>query len=225
MPGQTGFGRLLKGVRLTVAAVTLLGWASALAADAVPAPGARELLRERLQNVERDSASWQALLADGKARAEFCARCHGADGNSKTPLVPNLASQNPYYLLDQIERFADGRRKDFIMSPLARQYSREDKVIVSLYYASQPARAQEADPALVARGAALYGQTCLACHGQGARGSDLYARLAGQHPAYLKLRLTAFQQQSGQNSPMAEIAKGLTEAQMTQLSVYLSSLP
>jgi len=214
------------GLCVTTAAILLLSGMPSRAADPVAPPATREMLRQRIQGVDRDSPAWQAQLEKGKARIEFCARCHGDDGISKTPLVPNLAGQNPYYLLEQIERFADGRRKDFIMSPLARQYSREDKVIVSIYYASLPARAQGADPALVARGATLYGQQCLACHGQDARGSDLYARLAGQHPAYIRQRLTAFQQQNrSASSPMTEIARGLSDEQVGQLTAYLSSLP
>ncbi len=215
---------------------TACGWISALlcltllsparAAESAPAASARELLSARQLQVERDSSAWNALLADGKARTEFCARCHGEDGISKEPLVPNLAGQSAQYLLDQIERFADGRRKDFIMSPLARQYSREDRAVVALYYASMSSRAQGADPAQVAQGAALYGQRCIACHGPGAHGSDQYARMSGQHPAYLRRRLEGFQAVSGAaQSPMTAIARALNEPQIEQLTAYLSSLP
>ncbi len=80
----------------------------------------RQELASLLALKEREPAAWQALLAEGKEHAFFCARCHGEDGNSVMALVPNLAGQNPYYLLEQIEKFADGRREDYIMSPLAR---------------------------------------------------------------------------------------------------------
>lgn len=196
------------------------------AAEPAPSASARELLSARLLQLGQDSSAWQALLADGKVRTEFCARCHGEDGNSKEPLVPNLAGQNAQYLLDQVERFADGRRKDYIMSPLARQYSREDRVVVAIYYARMNSRAPGADPARVAQGAALYGQRCIACHGPGARGSDQFARLAGQHPAYLRRRLEGFQAASGASlSPMTDIARALNDRQVEQLATYLSSLP
>jgi len=198
----------------------------ARAAEPAPSASARQLLSARLLQVGRDSSAWNALLADGKARTEFCARCHGEDGYSKEPLVPNLAGQNAQYLLDQIERFADGRRKDYIMSPLARQYSREDRVVVAAYYSSMSSRGQDADPTQVAQGAALYGQRCIACHGPGAHGSDQYARLAGQHPAYLQRRLEGFQAASGaSHSPMSAIARALNEPQIEKLTAYLSSLP
>lgn len=204
----------------------LLLLSPARAAEPAPSESARELLSTRLLHAKRDISAWNMLLADGKARTEFCARCHGEDGISKEPLVPNLAGQNAQYLLDQIERFADGRRKDFIMSPLARQYSREDRVVVALYYASMSGREQGADPAQAAQGATLYVQRCIACHGPGAHGSDQIARLAGQHPAYLQRRLEGFQAATGASlSPMTEIARALNDRQMEQLTAYLSSLP
>lgn len=207
--------------------VFLLGTAlPAPAADPAPPRGAQELLAIRLQAVERDSPEWKALMADGRSRADFCARCHGQDGNSVAPLVPNLAGQSPYYLLEQIERFADGRRKDFIMSPLARQFSQDDKIALVFYYTNMPARSQTADPALAGAGAMLYGQRCIACHGPDAHGGDKYARLAGQHPDYLKRRLTGFSEATGGAvSVMTGIAMTLTEQDIERITAYLSSLP
>ncbi len=189
-------------------------------------PDARELLKGWLQTVKRDGPQWRSMLADGRARADFCVNCHGEDGNSRMPLVPNLAGQNPYYLLEQNERFADGRRKDFIMSPLAKQFSALDSAMVSLYFASMPPRRHEADSGLLAQGAALYGQFCIACHGQGAQGNEQYARLAGQHPEYLTRRLTAFRELTGTSvTAMTPIARALNGKQIEQLAAYLSSLP
>lgn len=192
--------------------------AAAPAADPAPSRG--------LLAAERGSPEWKALVADGRSRADFCARCHGEDGNSTAQLVPNLAGQSPAYLLEQIEKFADGRRKDFIMTPLARQFSQEDKVALVYYYANMPARAHAADPALVGPGAVLYGQRCIACHGPDAHGGDLYARLAGQHPDYLKRRLAGFREATGGAiSVMTEIARTLTERDIEQITAYLSSRP
>jgi cytochrome c553 len=211
--------------------LTIVSWfgASVLAAEADTSKDTRALLTIRLQAAGRDSLEWKAQMADGLARSDFCARCHGQDGTSVMPLVPNLAGQNPYYLLDQIEQFADGRRKDFIMSPLARQFSQQDKVALAFYYANMTprvqARAQVADPDRARQGGALYLQRCVGCHGQDAYGSDKFARLAGQHPDYLKQRLTGFREVGGNNySIMVGIAKSLSENDITALTSYLASL-
>lgn len=219
------------GLRYVIAAgwmaVAALLAVPALAAEPDPPPrDARELLAIRLQAVGRNTPEWKALMVDGRTRADFCAHCHGEAGNSVMPLVPNLGGQNPFYLLEQIEKFADGRRKDYIMSPLARQFSREDRIAVVFYYANMPAGRQAADPALVERGAVLYGQRCIACHGREAHGSDKYARLAGQHPAYLKRRLADFREVTGNAaSVMSGIALTLSENETAALTAYLSVQP
>lgn len=53
--------------------------------------------------VRRDQA-----YAAGQERALFCGYCHGEDGNSKRSHIPNLAAQNPVYLFESFEKFAEG---------------------------------------------------------------------------------------------------------------------
>jgi len=207
--------------------VTLI--VSVLAAQAAE-PGtpkdARDLLATYLRSTERDSPQWKSLMADGRVRSEFCAHCHGVDGISVIPLVPNLAGQNPYYLLDQIEKFADGRRPDYIMSPQARQMTKDDKAALVFYYMNMIPRAESADPELARHGGDLYVQRCVACHGPDAHGGERFARLAGQNPAYLTRRLTGFQEAADRSiSPMTPVAKTLTDKDIAALTAYLSTLP
>ena len=188
--------------------------------------GARELLAARLQAAGRGGPEWKALMADGQARTEFCAHCHGQDGTSVMSLVPNLAGQSPHYLLEQIEKFSDGRRHDYIMTPLARQFGPQDMVAVAFYYANMKPRSQAADRVLAQQGALLFGQRCVGCHGRDAHGGDQYARLAGQNPDYLKRRLASFREASGGSvSVMTEMAKGLSEKDVEVVTAYLSTLP
>lgn len=186
----------------------------------------RALLRERLAIKEADGAAWQKLLQQASEQASFCARCHGADGVSVQPLVPNLAGHNPYYLLEQIERFADGRRKDFIMTPLAAQAKPVEWVSLAVYYSTLSPRAAAADPALVAAGKRRYEQSCITCHGLDAKGSEVYARLAGQQAGYLKHRLLALRAgNAATGSAMTEIARSLGDNEVDALVAYLSSQP
>jgi len=113
----------------------------------------RTLLREYLVQRESDPEGWRALLKEAKDRASFCARCHGTDGVSVLPLIPNLAGQNPYYLLQQIERFADGQRKDFIMTPLAAQAKPAERALLAVLRASD-ATSRVVSPATALMGAA-----------------------------------------------------------------------
>jgi len=186
----------------------------------------RTLLREYLVQRESDPEGWRALLKEAKDRASFCARCHGTDGVSVLPLIPNLAGQNPYYLLQQIERFADGQRKDFIMTPLAAQAKPAERALLAVYYSTLAPRAAPADPGLAASGKRRYEQSCITCHGLDGRGTEVYSRLAGQQAGYLRHRLLALRAASATpGSVMPEIARTLTDDDIDALIAYLSSQP
>ncbi|RBH41918.1 cytochrome c4, partial [Pseudomonas sp. MWU13-2860] len=62
-----------------------------------------------------------AWLLSGAALAErgpetlarsWCANCHGADGNSVSPLFPRLAGQQAAYLQQQLKLFREQSRSD-----------------------------------------------------------------------------------------------------------------
>lgn len=122
------------------------------------------------------------LASAARDRGYFCVRCHGETGVSRMPLVPNLAGQNAYYLLEQIERFASGERNDHIMTPLARQLAPDDRALLAFYYASQRPRPHAIEATLKERGEARYRQVCVACHGSDARGGERAVR-ASREPA------------------------------------------
>ena len=46
----------------------------------------------------------------GRARADACVQCHGANGISVLPNAPNLAGQPEVYLVEQLRQFRSGRR-------------------------------------------------------------------------------------------------------------------
>ena len=55
----------------------------------------------------------------GKRKAEACAACHGADGNSSNPIYPVLAGQTARYIYLELKDYKEGRRKDPVMSAMA----------------------------------------------------------------------------------------------------------
>ena len=77
-------------------------------------------LSARLLEAQADPKLEQALLTTGRKVAAVCANCHGEGGNSVKPDIPNLAGQNPAYLLEQVRQFADGRRRDMFMEGMIR---------------------------------------------------------------------------------------------------------
>lgn len=74
--------------------------------------------------------------AVGKAKSTTCVACHGAKGISSSPIWPNLAGQKTKYLIKQLKDFKSGKRKDPVMSPLAKPLSDQDIENLATYYNS-----------------------------------------------------------------------------------------
>ncbi len=58
------------------------------------------------------SSSFAADVTAGKEKALLCSGCHGAEGISVSPDIPNLASQKEAYLVKAIKDFRAGNRKN-----------------------------------------------------------------------------------------------------------------
>lgn len=80
--------------------------------------------------------AWAADLAAGKARAQACMMCHGADGISQMPNAPSLAGQPAIYLAEQLKHFRSGRRPDEVMGVIAKPLTDAEIDNLSAWYAS-----------------------------------------------------------------------------------------
>ena len=178
------------------------------------------------------TTSKQHAIKMGKERSVLCKQCHGDDGNSTKAGVPNLASQNPVYLLNQIEKFADGRRKNYVMNALSKNFSGDDKENLAIFYSSMKAKASITNIQLAKKGQSLYVKQCSSCHGKQAAGKSDYARLAGQKTHYVEMTLRNFRDRSKssskqanrKNSVMEIIAKELSDDDVNALAAYVAQL-
>ncbi|MCU0941677.1 MAG: cytochrome c4 [Hydrogenophaga sp.] len=85
------------------------------------------------------------------------------------------------------------------------------------------AQAQTAKPDL-AKGAAAYGNVCVACHAaDGNSNTPANPRLAGQHPEYLIKQLQEYKSGKRQNAIMQGIAATLSDDDMRNISHWLAS--
>jgi len=191
-----------------------------------------ESMLQRIDRIQADPAARQAAVEAGEERTLLCQYCHGADGNSAKAEVPNLAGQNVGYLLQQIDHFSSGTRKDYVMNQLAENFSAEDKINVALFYHHQSLRAQLVDSALAVRGRPLYQHLCRECHGEDGHGSVTLARLASQRPDYVAYSLHQFRDEAAgkgglqrRNPLMADVAKKLTDEQIEALAAYVAQMP
>ncbi len=192
-------------------------------------------LMTRYNVIINNTDAFDQAYKTGRERARLCSYCHGIDGNSVKDGVPNLAGQNPLYLWTQIDHFASGRRKNFVMQALAKDFSHEDKLNLAIYFSARKVRSQKADSARAKKGGILYGRNCAGCHGNSAYGNQQFARLAGQKQAYLVQTLKMFRMNA--NTPvvaaeaarrsknMEAIASSLSDEEILNLAAFLSSQP
>jgi cytochrome c553 len=171
-----------------------------------------------------------ADISAGKALAQGCAACHGADGVSQIPLTPSLAGEPDEYVQWQLVYFRSGARKSEVMGPLAAALSNQDIRNLGAYYASLPPPQPSVVPDAVAQtGEQLAVQRrCKSCHAEDYNGFRAAARLSGQREDVLVQALRDFR--SGKRvgsgvASMSEVAYGLTDADMTALSHYMATRP
>jgi cytochrome c553 len=177
--------------------------------------------------VKAAPAEQQAAREAGRKAAFFCANCHGEGGLSKYGEVPNLAGQNPVYVLNQIEAFLIGKRKDAFMQGLMKVLSAEEKANIALFYAAQPVTPAMADAGpRGAEGREHFMRNCFRCHGADARGGESFPRLAGQQPEYLRRNLTRYLKNAPERiyPPMTAAVTVLGEKNVESVVAYLSSL-
>src|SRR5262249_1433402 len=120
----------------------------------------------------------------GRAKAQACAACHGADGNAASAELPNLAGQTWRYLYPKLKDFQEGRRSNPVMAPLVAGLSRQDMVDIASYFAAQRLKPANfaVDEDKARRGKAKAEETlCTMCHQGGFLGQNEIPRLAGQN--------------------------------------------
>lgn len=212
-------------MKRTVAAlaVVLLLLPGLVSADSTDIKG---LLLE-MAAIERNATLLNTALEEGRERATLCVHCHGVDGNSLREYIPNLAGQNSEYLFTQFEKFADGSRKDYVMSKLATGLTSNDRVAIAIYFSRQPVLPRQQPVATSEAGKQLYNSSCFVCHGQEGHGNAQYPRIAGQPYEYLNKTLLKFlhNEPERRNSPMMSIIQNMNEQQLKDVSAYIANLP
>ncbi len=195
----------------------------------------RQRLLSLIEKVNGDAQKREAAIAKGHKRISFCSHCHGDDGNSKRPEIPNLAGQNPAYLLEQFDMFADGRRKNFVMQTLAKDFTMEDKINISIYFSNQKVtRDQEVDPLKARQGQEIFKNVCQYCHGLDGKGEAGYARVAGQQELFVMTTLKRYRNNATAkrdpneikrtNARMEQVAQHLTDEDIEALANYIASM-
>lgn len=186
-------------------------------------------------------AAGSAVVGDataGQAKTAVCAACHGPNGNSAAPNFPKLAGQGERYLLKQLTDIKDGKRQVLEMTGQLTNLTDQDLADIAAYYAQQKNSVGAADPALVARGQALFRggdlskglPACTGCHAPDGVGNAAagFPHLGGQHADYIEKQLIGFREgdrtNDGDTMTMRSISAKLSNKDIKALASYIQGL-
>ncbi len=205
----------------------------------------KKTLLVMLTSMALTASAFAADAAAGKAKAQACAACHGADGNSAAPTFPKLAGQNARYLIKQMEDIKSGLRPVPTMAGQLDGMTEGDIADIAAYFAAQQGSVGQADPDLVQRGQDIYRggisdrgiPACTGCHSPTGKGSASagFPALSGQHAEYTEAQLKSFRaaadgDASGrmndgeETKTMRTIAFALSDSEIRALASYIQGL-
>jgi cytochrome c553 len=206
----------------------------ALAATEAAKPDAKTAVKAEIK-AELAKAAKPDLVKGEASFTAVCAACHGADGNSGTPVNPKLAQQHPEYLVKQLKEFKAGTRNNAVMKGFATALSDDDMRNIAYWASSKKAKTGFAkDKELVALGEKIYRggisdrqiPACASCHSPSGAGIPAqYPRLSGQHADYTIAQLTGFRDGARKNSlQMTQVSAKLNDREIKAVSDYIAGL-
>jgi cytochrome c553 len=161
-----------------------------------------------------------SLLEKGRALAAACVKCHGEEGNSRTPGIPSLAGQQPHYLVTAIQEYHEGGRKKGPMQSILRDAGKRELESLTLYFASRTPAQRPAPPFGDPQAGEPQTAMCGGCHGpNGVSGDAATPSLAGQDPQYLLKSIKAYRT-SRQHWGMQRYVSGLSDQDMENISAF-----
>jgi cytochrome c553 len=193
------------------------------------------------ENAKPDLDVAGKLVREGNDKGvTACAGCHGENGVGQAEgTVPRITAQNPFYLYKELRDYAEDRRQNEVMQPIAKALSEPQMRDLAAYYAGQdgPYFDQKgADAAKVDQGRRIARigderlgvQSCNNCHGSGGMGlAPVYPTIAGQFPSYVTAQLQAWKTGARNNDPgsvMKTISSHLDDAAIDALAAYFAQV-
>lgn len=165
----------------------------------------------------------------GKIIAEAtCTNCHGTDGMSRGPDIPNLAGQKAAYLSAALTEYKTGGRDHVALKQLSATLSDQDILNVSAYFAglnpvdgTAPTAAAAGNRIAAGKKAA---EACVSCHGtNGNTKTKDTPNLTAQHPGYLSLAMHAYADGTRKDSHMTTRTSELNQSAIENIAIYFSA--
>ena len=153
----------------------------------------------------------------GKALSATCGKCHGAKGISHDPVVPNLAGQEPVYLVKAIKAYRDHDRESD--EPMPERTDEQIENLAAYYSTQRPVAAVE--EALTGEQLAA---TCNRCHGRAeASGTMVVPALNGQSHDYLVKAMKEYRHEDRENSMMHKMSARYSDEMIEAIATYYAN--
>jgi cytochrome c553 len=171
-----------------------------------------------------------AAAATPEERMAPCLACHGANGQSETPLVPSLGAQPSAYVVIQLYMFREKLRVVEPMNEMTRELGNDDLQRMADLVAGLPAATPAAAPegARMERARALVQRHhCDFCHGGDFAGHDNIPRIASQREDYLAKSLRDYRSNArpGYDASMADVVQPLNDGDIEDLAYFMAHSP
>ncbi len=163
----------------------------------------------------------------GKVAARACAGCHGYDGNSLNPHIPNLAGQSFRYLVKASKDYRDGVRHSQLMQAPLQHLSDTNIVNIAAYFSRQAPQSQLHKDIASAKAfnpladGEKIAAACSGCHG--ANGNSTKAgvpSLTGMHVKYIVRATQAYQHGQRQHLAMQDIVSFYSDTDMAKAAYF-----
>jgi len=173
----------------------------------------------------------------GEKLAASCAKCHGQFGETIVSSMPDLARQNPLYLVSAIRAYQSGKRQNALMKAEVKDLKDQAIKDIASYYASVTATPlpdtdaptpnnpsnMSFDP--IRDGESL-ATNCIACHGkQGNSEIPGIPSISALSPKYFVQALNEYRDGKRQHQMMQSFAKAIDRSQADKLAYYFYAQP
>jgi cytochrome c553 len=153
----------------------------------------------------------------GEPLTANCGSCHGARGISQDPMVPNLAGQEPTYLVNAIKAY---RSKERSHEDMVTDKSDEEIESIAAFYSVQTAssvtEAGEQTDEVIAK--------CERCHGRAPGESTMVVPvLRGQKQEYLLHVMKQYRDGERGSSMMHKMSSGYSDDLLEEIAAYYAT--
>jgi cytochrome c553 len=166
-------------------------------------------------------APTNVTYAEGATVAVLCEECHGEKGISTTEGVPNLAGQQPAYLIASTLQYQSGARSHEDMVDMLTELEQVDIEKMAMYFASQSAPMREAPPFGDPVAGEADSASCGKCHGaRGISHEPMVPSLAAQEPVYLVSAIKAYRSHDRSDETKMPVK---TDEQINNIAAYYTT--